>query len=113
MRFTITGLIAAAFASTALATKIYSNDAQIRMSDDYRVNYELPEDNMLQDECESWTHNCLEYMAKNFKDQIPVVECGHGSESAMMSLSCRGITVEQRTPELAKLVGYKLWNGEH
>lgn len=60
MRFTAAGLIAAAFASSALAAKVYSDDARVHISDDYRISYELPEDNLLEDECESWTHNCIE-----------------------------------------------------
>ncbi|KAI7877592.1 hypothetical protein K492DRAFT_239096 [Lichtheimia hyalospora FSU 10163] len=118
MRFSLAVLAAAAFAATATASKIFGDDTIINRADDYRDNYEIPEDNLLPDECESWISNCDEYIYKEFgpygpdhnKNHIGVAECGQGPAYTAMSLSCHAIKVNQQTAELAKLSGYKRWS---
>lgn len=60
MRFSLTTLTIVALTATATASKIFGDDTIVNRVDDYRDNYEIPEDNLLPDECESWVSHCEE-----------------------------------------------------
>lgn len=60
MRFSLTTLAVVALTATATASKIFGDDTIVNRVDDYRDNYEIPEDNLLPDECESWVSHCEE-----------------------------------------------------